>query len=220
MITKYKDVDYKLQSSRKRVKLTTILFFILIIIIFSLHFITEGAIPLQASLLFIILLCFYLFDKDWSISIENDILTVRKWIFRFNIHIKDIINIVDNVPEFSRDASRNYIILIIYKKGNQVRHLRLKYLYKEPFIKIEYAKEDEVSEFINIFVREEELINNKTETNISDGNYRNIRTEQEKNELKDFLQNKKKSEEKIMWILLFGIIFVPVIFLTILFTAF
>ena len=193
-------------------------------IFFTFYFITDGGITLdyciKGSLLFIIVLFVDLFYRDWSITFENDILTVRKWIFKFNIPFEDLINIADTEHYVYRSRRHYYEILIKYKKGNSIRHLRTTYFVKTPFFKIEYAKEDEVSEFINIFVREEELTNNKTETNISDGNYRNIRTEREETELKDFLSKKKKTEEKIMWILLFAIIFVPVVFLTILFTAF
>lgn len=221
MITKYKDVDYKLQSSRKVLKKISSLYLIPIAIFFTLYFITEGGITLdyclKGSALFILILFVNLFYIDWSITFENDILTVRKWIFKFNIPFENLINIEDKNYYVYKSRKRYYEIIIKYKKGNSIRHLRTTYFVKTPFFPIEYAKVDEVSEFVNIFVKQEGVNHDKTEINISDGNYRNIRSEREENELKDFLDKKKKAEEKIMWILLFAIIFVPVIFFTFVF---
>lgn len=221
MIKKYKDVDMKIQSSRMKIIIKLVPIIIVALIIFGIAFYSEGEGGLSISdaikmiSILLILLCVDLYITDWSAEIRDNVLFVRKWIFKYKIPFENLISVRE---EFNTRIGSNihYESLIIeYKKENKIKHLKIQYLTKSPYMKIEYAKKSEISEFRKLFVHHIELRG----TNISDENYKDIRTEREENELQDFINNKKKSEEKLMWIILFLVIIIPVAFFTYVFIA-
>ena len=221
IVSKYKNVDFQLQSSRKIVRKKIVSVIILILVTIFIPFLVGIKERIIGVACFIVILCIDLLDTDWSINLENNILTVRKWFFTHNIPLEDLIDI--NKDSFCTDTDAlnrtSFCLLIKYKKGDKIRNLRIEYLRKKALSTVEYVKPNEMIEFINIFVHKGELEETNKANNL-DVNYKNIRTQREEEELADFLNKKKKSEEKIIWIALIAVIIIPIIFLAIFFSEY
>jgi len=226
-IRKYKDVNYKVQSSRKGIKTITIIFLLFIIILCAV-FLSLGA-EYKAiggyCIIFTVLFCFFLYFFGWSIETKDNVVIVKKGIFvRARIPFKDLIAMegyketVHSSRQFSTE--KIYKILIKYKKGKHIKHISVIYLKESVYSKIEFAKINEIRELINIFSRQGEikevgnifniqweLMENRKEN----PEYKNIRTEQEEKEIEDLLKLQGKREEKIIWIVLFAVIIIPIV---------
>jgi len=219
MIKKYNEVDMKIQSSRKIIILKLMPIIIAAVIILGIVFNTEteGGLTLGNALkmitLLILIFSLDLYKTDWSIKIEDNMLFARKWIFKYEIPLNNLISIREYSNNPVDSIVRYESLIIEYKKENNIKHLKIRYLTKSPYMKIEYAKKSEISELKKIFINQMEL----KETNILDTNYKEIRTEKEENEFVDFIKKKKNSEEKLIWIILFTVIIVPVVFFSFVF---
>lgn len=223
-IRKYKDVNYKVQSSRKIIR-TKIIIFLLFIIILCACLLSLGHEYKSVAGFFTFLFCFNLYFDVWSIETKDKVVIVKKGIFvRARIPFKDLIA-MEGYKETTYGSNRYsteeiYCILIKYKKGNHIKHISEIYFKKTAYYKIEYAKIDEIRELINIFSRQGaikevgnifntqwELMENRTEN----PEYKNIRTEQEEKEIEDLLNIQGKREEKIMWIIFFAAIIITIV---------
>lgn len=205
IIRKYKDRDIKIQSSRKIVAIKWILFCtVIIMIIWTNILITSSSVETKSLhailILMITLLCIDLYQTDWLLKTKENILIVRKWIFKYKIPFRELIDIEDKW--WWHDNLKRNFLEIKYKKGNNIKNIQIDYLIKVPFIKWEYAKKSEVTELINIFFKGGELIEDREETNLLLSEYKDIRTEQEEKEIDDLLNKKQKIEEKVIWILI------------------
>lgn len=205
IIRKYKDKGIKIQSSRKLVAIKWILFCMVVILIIWTNILIASSSGETKSLhailiVMIILFCIDLYQTDWLLKTKNNILFVRKWIFKYKIPFRELIDIEDKWW-WHNNYKRNFLE-IKYKKGNNIKNIQINYLIKVHFIKWEYAKKDEVIELINIFFRGGELIEDREETNILLSEYKDIRTEQEEKEIDDLLNKKQKNEGKVIWILI------------------
>jgi len=92
------------------------------------------------------------YQTDWSIKIKDNMLFVRKWIFKYKIPFDNLISIQEysNSPV---DSTVHYESLIIkYEKENKTKRLKINYLSKSPFFKIEYAKKSDISKLINTYI--------------------------------------------------------------------
>lgn len=148
-----------IQSSRKIIRTKIVSVIILIAILFSIPFLAETAEGgmtitdcLKMSFLFIVVLCVDLFYTDWSIKIKDNMLFVRKGIFKYKISFDNLISIQEN-SNSPVDSTVHYESLIIkYERENKTKHLKINYLSKSPFFKIEYAKKSEISKLINTYI--------------------------------------------------------------------
>lgn len=206
IIRKSKDVDIQIQSSRKQVRIQCVFFVLLLcMIICSIILVTasDDNVGKPKSLysifiLILILFCFDLYRIDWSLKTKNHILFIKKWIFKYEIPFRDLIDIKDDW--WWSDSFKREFLDIKYKKGNKMKFLKIDYLWKTPFLKFEYMNKNKITEFINIFFRCGELIDDKKENNILLPDYKNIRTKEEEKELDDWLNKRNNNEEKIIWL--------------------
>lgn len=211
IIRKYKDRDIKIQSSRKLVTIKWILFCtVIIMIIWTNILITSNSGETKSLyailILMITLFCIDLYQRDWLIETKDNILFVRRWIFKYKIPFRDLIDIEDDWWWHSKYHYKRNFLKIKYKKGNNIKNIQIDYLIEDIFIKWEYAEKSEVTELINIFFRCGELIEDREETNILLSEYKDIRTEQEEKEIDDLLNKKQKIEGKVIWILICALV--------------
>lgn len=226
-IRKYKDVDFKLQSSRKGIKKIKIIFLLFIIILCACflgmgeNWKTIVGYCSMSMVLFGLSLYFY----DWSIETKDNVVIVKKVIFvRARIPFKDLIAMEgykETIHSSKGRSTKNiYRLLIKYKKGNHIRHISVIYLEETSYNKREVAPINEIKELINIFSRQGkikevgnifntqwDLMENRKEN----PEYKNIRTEQEEKEIEDLLNIQRKREEKIIWIIIFAVIIIPIV---------
>ena len=221
IIRKYKDRVINIQSSRILVRIQTIIYFIIIIMtiyasILGIKTNTSGAQELwKLAIIMIGLFVLFLYQKDWSVKNENNILYVRKWIFTYKIPYKDLIDIKQIESSiFRRDFHSCEYLIIIYKKGKKLKLIEIEYLFK-----FEYVKKSQIMEFINTFFKSVELIENRKESNPLLTDYKNIRTEQEEKEIDNMLNLEKKiekmekvNEEKAIWIGICAFVILFIIF--------
>lgn len=224
IIRKYKDKVINLQSSRKLVRIESIIYCIIIIMTICTIILCiktnhpEGQGLWGIAVIIIGLFCFYLYKTDWSVKNANNILYVRKWIFTHEIPYKDLIDIKQSSELIHRSNFHWYEYLsITYKKGKKIKQIKMDYLSDAPFFKFEYVKESQIIEFINTFLKSGELIENNKESNVLLSEYKNIRTEQEEKEIDNILNKGKNNEEKVIWI---GICLFVTIFMIFLFIIF
>lgn len=210
IIRKYKDRDIKIQSSRKNVAIKWIFFCVAIIMIWTIIIISFGSGETKSlpvlSILMMILLGIDLYQTDWLLKTKDNILFVRRWIFKYKIPFRELIDIEDDWWWNEKYKYKRNFLVIQYKKGKRIKNIQIDYLIEEAFIKREYAKKSEITELINIFFRGGELIENREKTNILLSEYKDIRTEQEEKEIDDLLNKKKKIEGKVIWILICALI--------------
>lgn len=217
IIRKYKDKPINLQSSRKLVRTTYIIYCIIVImiigIIISIVKTNARYENVWKSLILVtVIFLFNLYFIDWSVKTSNNILLVRKWIFQYKIPFKDLINIQEDWG-LDEDFWKYEFIRIKYRKGKKIKNLRMDYLIKSPFLNFEYVKKSEIKELIHVFFIAGELIENRKESNVLLPEYKNIRTEQEEKEIDDWLNKRKNNEEKIIWILISILVIIFMVFL-------
>ena len=204
IIRKYKDVDMQMQSSRKQVKIQCIFFILILcmiiwaILLFNVNDNHIGKPSLYPCLIvWLVFFCFILYNIDWTIKTGNDTLFIKRWIFKYNIPYRDLLDI-QSKWWWDKDNVKRYFL--------EIRYLQIDYFLKTPFLKFEYMNKDNIIEFINIFLKGGEPIEGVKESNVLLSEYKDIRTKQEEKEIDDFLNKKNKNEQIVMWIIFCALI--------------
>ena len=186
IIRKYKDVDIQIQSSRKQVKIQCIFFILILcmiiwaILLFNVNDNHIGKPSLYPCLIvWFVIFGFNLYNIDWTIKTENDTLFIKRWIFRYNIPYRDLIDIQDKWWWWGKDNVKRDFLEIKYKKGKMIRYLQIDYLVKTPFLKFEYMNKNKIIEFINIFLKGGDSIECIKGSNVFLPEYKDFRTKQE-----------------------------------------
>ena len=71
----------------------------------------------------------------------NDTLFIKRWIFKYNIPYRDLLDI-QSKWWWDKDNVKRYFLEIKYKKGKMIRYLQIDYFLKIPFLKFEYMNKD------------------------------------------------------------------------------
>lgn len=203
MVTKYKDEDIKLHSTTKYIKINAIIYGIIIIIFVFISCFYSEIRPVMCStlIIFSVVFCIYFQVQYSSLETKEKVLFIQRGFWKHQILYKDIISIYKS----SIDDLDNYVtslyITITYKKENRIKHLKIPYKEKRPFLKIELIKENEIDNLVNMFYDEvSSRINSSESTNLISTEYKDIRTVEETAQLKEFLDKKRKNEQIGMWV--------------------
>ena len=211
IIRKYKNIDMQLQTSRKQVRKITIFYILILFIIIWVTILVNYNIDktinsrlllnmVQLILIWLVFIGFNLFIIDWSIKTQDNKLFIRRWIFKSEIPFRDLIDIIDDW--WYHESFKYNFIEIKYKKGNKVKYSKMYYLWEVPFLKYEFIKKSDITEFVNIFYRDGGTIEGLKETNILLPEYKNIRTEEEEKEMDNLLNKIERKQEIGIWIIL------------------